>query len=148
MKPLLSSISVAVLRSAWVEPDPLVRQTMWNPLLTLLRGTFTNLIIVPALIVKSDFSHVWDLEAAPVEADDDDDEDSDDGEDEPKEPKPQKLPVSPVSKAYPEFLQFLQLGCNGSPLQGYPTIIVILSTIPSTVSFMFILGLIMSDRHP
>jgi E3 ubiquitin-protein ligase listerin len=41
---------------------------------------------------------------------------------------PQKRP----SQAYLEFLQFLQLGCC-SPLQGYPTIVIIVSTIPSSV---------------
>ena len=34
------------------------------------------------------------------------------------------------SAAYAEFLAFLSLGCNGSPVHGYPTLIVILSTIP------------------
>lgn len=38
------------------------------------------------------------------------------------------------SHAFAEFLQFLQLGCSGSPVQGYPTIVVILSTVPSSVS--------------
>jgi hypothetical protein len=31
-------------------------------------------------------------------------------------------------------LQFLELGCGGSPLQGYPAVIVILSSIPPSVS--------------
>jgi len=30
-------------------------------------------------------------------------------------------------------LQFLELGCGGSPLQGYPAVIVILSSIPPSV---------------
>ena len=37
------------------------------------------------------------------------------------------------SIAYQEFLRFLELGCFGSPSQGYPTIVIILSTIPSPV---------------
>lgn len=37
------------------------------------------------------------------------------------------------SLAYQEFLQFLQLGCSGSPLQGYPTVVIVISTIPSLV---------------
>lgn len=36
--------------------------------------------------------------------------------------------------AYSEFLQFLQLGCAGSPAQGYPTVVIILSTLSSPVS--------------
>ena len=35
--------------------------------------------------------------------------------------------------AYREFLQFLELGCYGSPVQGYPTILIIVSTIPPSV---------------
>ncbi|KIY45151.1 hypothetical protein FISHEDRAFT_49914 [Fistulina hepatica ATCC 64428] len=34
--------------------------------------------------------------------------------------------------AYSDFLRFLQLGCSGSPLQGYPIVIIILSSIPSS----------------
>ena len=43
--------------------------------------------------------------------------------------------VAPLvsSPAYREFLQFLELGCSGSPLQGYPTVIVIISTISPSV---------------
>ena len=36
---LLPPLSQAVLRSAWVEPDPSVRSVMWNALLGLLKGT-------------------------------------------------------------------------------------------------------------
>lgn len=39
-------------------------------------------------------------------------------------------------EAYREFLQFLQLGCYGSPIQGYPVIVVVLSTIPTEVRLM------------
>lgn len=38
-----------------------------------------------------------------------------------------------VSLAYEEFRQFLELGCMGSAVQGYPAIIIILSTIPPSV---------------
>jgi hypothetical protein len=38
MEPLLPTLSSAVLRSAWVEPDAIVRGTMWQPLLTFLKG--------------------------------------------------------------------------------------------------------------
>ena len=33
---LMNILSSAVLRSAWVEPDPQVRSVMWEPLLTFL----------------------------------------------------------------------------------------------------------------
>lgn len=35
MQPLLSAV---VLRSAWVEPDATVKNVMWQPLLTFLKG--------------------------------------------------------------------------------------------------------------
>lgn len=38
------------------------------------------------------------------------------------------------SKAYSDFLAYLQKGCNGSPNEGYPTVLVVLSTIPAEVS--------------
>ena len=34
------------------------------------------------------------------------------------------------STAYREFLQFLELGCYDTPVQSYPAIVVVLSTIP------------------
>lgn len=72
----------------------------------------------------------------------DEDEDGSDDEDEahaeqstqpPTQPEPQPDAPPHRSKAYSEFLQFLELGCSGSPTQGYPTIVIILSTIPSSV---------------
>lgn len=35
--------------------------------------------------------------------------------------------------AYDEFLDFLKLGCGGSPRQGYPAVLVIVSTVPNEV---------------
>ena len=70
---------------------------------------------------------------------DDDESDSgsedDDSDAEPngKHPSRASKPPSNQSEAYREFLQFLQLGCYGSPAQGYPAIVVILSTIPPSV---------------
>lgn len=37
------------------------------------------------------------------------------------------------SIVYNKFLRFLELGCGGSPSQGYPALVVILATIPSEV---------------
>lgn len=41
----------------------------------------------------------------------------------------------PPSVAYKEFLRFLELGCRGSPRQGYPALVIVLSTIPHSVRF-------------
>ncbi|KAF9447824.1 hypothetical protein P691DRAFT_670660 [Macrolepiota fuliginosa MF-IS2] len=126
---VLPVLSSAVLRSAWVEPDTLVHGAMWQPLLTFIK----------------EFPNCWDLESAKVydvskaeeEGESDDDEDEDEDEEGEDVHKPEESVVPTVFKrslAYQEFLQFLQLGCSGSPVQGYPTVMIILSTIPSSVS--------------
>ena len=38
-----------------------------------------------------------------------------------------------VSEAYTEFLQFLELGCSGSPVEGYPLVLIVLAGIPKSV---------------
>ncbi|KAI9062239.1 hypothetical protein FKP32DRAFT_1593812 [Trametes sanguinea] len=116
--PLLPVLSSAVLRSAWVEPDPLVRSAMWQPLLIFLK----------------EFPDAWLLEA---QSEKDDDEGSDSGESDDEEAtsssKPAKdAPIGP-SHAFTEFVQFLSTGCSGSPVQGYPAVLVIISTIPSSI---------------
>ncbi|KAI3605699.1 delta 9-fatty acid desaturase [Moniliophthora roreri] len=114
---LLSTLSTAVLRSAWVEPDTAVHQTMWHPLLLFLK----------------EYPNSWKIDSNHA-AQDDSDSDAEDSEDEEAEEstKP-KQPPELKPAAYEEFLQFLQLGCGGSPLQGYPTVVIILSTIPSSI---------------
>lgn len=65
-----------------------------------------------------------------------DDERDDDDANAPDNIKSSNPPSSSMSigeVAYNNLLQFLQLGCNGCPVKGYPLIIIILSTIPSTV---------------
>ncbi|KAI0747035.1 hypothetical protein C8Q80DRAFT_1178930 [Daedaleopsis nitida] len=121
--PLLPVLSGAVLRSAWVEPDTLVRAAMWQPLLIYLNA----------------YPNAWTLEMESQKEDnddDDDDEDSDHEDDEGPNPPPSKPSADSLaspSHAYIEFLQFLVTGCSGSPVQGYPTVLLILSTIPSSV---------------
>lgn len=84
----------------------------------------------------------WELDAkqqtADGEGEDADEDDSDAEEDgRPRDAQADQSNDSVVplgsSEAYREFLQFLELGCSGSPLQGYPTAIVIISTIPPSV---------------
>lgn len=113
---------------------------MWKPLLVFLKGLFYYCIVAPTGVLKyiPELPTAWELEAASIEQEEAEDESGSDDEDEAtlKEPKTPKAPAAPqLSKSYPEFLQFLELGCNGSPLQGYPAVLVILSTIPCAVSF-------------
>lgn len=141
LDPLLQVLSSAILRSAWVEPDPNVRTAMWQPLLTFLRG----IVSLYALYLGSSLAEhpiAWDLDAKRFKEDEggDGDEEDDSGAEEDGQPHEVQadqsndsvVPLVP-SPAYREFLQFLELGCSGSPLQGYPTIIVIISTIPPSV---------------
>ncbi|KDQ60057.1 hypothetical protein JAAARDRAFT_32435 [Jaapia argillacea MUCL 33604] len=121
MEPFLPVLSSAVLRSAWVEPDASVRDAMWSPLLTFLTA----------------FPRSWEIEGQDISGKDEKEVDSEEsGSDEDEEPQePPKASTGPSGgrESYREFLQFLELGCSGSPLQGYPTVLVILSTIPSSV---------------
>ena len=57
-----------------------------------------------------------------------------DSEDDDEDAHPGHAPKT--SLAYTEFLQFLELGCGGSPIHGYPTVVIILSTIPSSVRIL------------
>jgi hypothetical protein len=80
-----------------------------------------------------DFPSSWELCSSPVsrpQIEDADSEESDGGEEEHTESYAEN-PNS--SQAYQEFLIFLSLGCYNSPQQGYPSVVIILSTIPSSV---------------
>ena len=90
-----------------------------------------------------EFPSAWDIKVNTT-LNTKDDEESDDESDEEVESEGHTHTDSPEdgqagshpegrSEAYNEFLQFLQLGCYGSPAQGYPVIVIVLSTIPITV---------------
>jgi hypothetical protein len=110
---LLTTLSVAVLRSAFVEPDVQVRAALLAPWLTFLK----------------EFPNAWGIEASYRDDDEDD-------ESEEEYPNGDETKIAPPGRptAFQAFLQFLELGCGGAPVQGYPTVIIILSTIPSSVS--------------
>lgn len=120
----LSTLSAAILHSAWVEPDTTVHTVMWQPLLRFLKGEDLIHLQNNLNSAVADHSNAWELaDRVSVEGDGSSDE-----EDEERHPPLKTRP------AYDEFLQFLQLGCSGSPIQGYPTVVIIISTIPSSVS--------------
>ena len=68
-----------------------------------------------------------DGEESEEESDNDDTTENDDGN------SGTPVPAPTQSEAFREFLTFLSLGCYGSPVQGYPTVVIILSTIPPLV---------------
>lgn len=122
ISPAVPVLSSAVLRSAWLEPDALAQGVMWRPLLTFIK----------------EFPSCWDMELTRcygVPQKDQDEDEEDDSDEEGEEEDGQEPPAETIkpSLAYQEFLQFLQLGCSGSPVQGYPTVVIILSTIPSSI---------------
>jgi hypothetical protein len=104
--------------------------------LTFLKGVaiFVYHLFSPRLTdVCIEFPAAWNLTGADKIGDEDeDDSNSEDSEEETNDIAQQAKPPGP-SIAYREFLQFLELGCSGSPSQGYPAIVIILSTIPSPV---------------
>jgi E3 ubiquitin-protein ligase listerin len=93
------------------------------------------------ITLLADFPIAWDLETSFVSPKDEEaeEENSEGDNSENEDNKAAQLQdVSSmvqrkISLAYQDFLRFLELGCSGSPLQGYPTVVVILSTIPPPV---------------
>ena len=85
----------------------------------------------------SDHPSCWSIDGARgIESEDVENEESSDDESDVQEgPVGSSLPRAnySLSLAYREFLKFLESGCAGSPLQGYPAVLVILSTIPKSV---------------
>ncbi|KAG6877121.1 hypothetical protein C0993_010124 [Termitomyces sp. T159_Od127] len=116
LEPLLPLLSVAILRSAWVDSDTTVHAVMWQPLLKFLK----------------EFPDAWELERA-HDYSKDEGEDESDSESSERGVEAEKSATEPSttkqSAAYQEFLRFLELGCSGSPLQGYPTV---LASSPTT----------------
>ncbi|KAF9003444.1 hypothetical protein BDQ17DRAFT_1425395 [Cyathus striatus] len=129
---VVHTLSTAVLRSAWVESDSTVHAVMWQPLLIFLKECPDSWEIDRAFSSRK-FHDEEREEEEEEEEDDDDDTGDDEIEDKPKEKHAVPELTEQPSYAYQEFLQFLQLGCSGSPVQGYPAVMVILSTIPSSI---------------
>jgi E3 ubiquitin-protein ligase listerin len=139
MASLVPILSVAVLRSSFVEPSVQVRGTMWRPWLKFLKGT------TPHCFCRrhnahgvTDYPRVWEIDATfelhkANEGDSDEEDGSDAEEGKTDQPASGCTVKDGRSPAFADFLQFLELGCGGSPLQGYPAILVVLSSIPPSV---------------
>jgi E3 ubiquitin-protein ligase listerin len=87
----------------------------------------------------ADYPRAWDIDTAfdPQKANKSESDEEDDGSSAEEEANVQAVPThvgkDGRSPGFADFLQFLELGCGGSPLQGYPAVIVILSSIPPSV---------------
>lgn len=123
----LRNLGTAAIRSAWAETDTAVRTLMWDGFLPLITG----------------FPEVWNTE--PIELspratsaqDDSDDDDDVSGKDAAEMHTEQgarsDFTTTCGRLAFTDFLHFLELGCQGSAIQSYPTIVIVLSTIPESI---------------
>ena len=117
---------------------------MWQPLLLFLKRMSLFSSSMCQTKQSSEYPQCWTIEAL---LDEDVDEAPEDDEEASKPVAPSKLIGN---DAYSEFLQFLELGCSGAPTQGYPTVVIILSTIPQTVCpvvLLLLTRLIMASRQ-
>ena len=92
---------------------------------------------------SSEFPHSWIIDDSRKDGEGDggsgsEAESDDESQNAVKTSTSSSSPQKPASQTYLEFLQFLQLGCSGSPLQGYPAVVIIVSTIPSSVRRLFV----------
>jgi hypothetical protein len=115
---------------------------MWRPWLKFLKGAlllgYYRCRYQSAHYVV-DYPRAWETDTAfdPRKANQSGSDEEDDGSSAEEEANVQAVPTLVVkdrrSAGFADFLQFLELGCGGSPLQGYPAVIVILSSIPPSV---------------
>ncbi|TRM62271.1 hypothetical protein BD626DRAFT_558116 [Schizophyllum amplum] len=104
-------ISRLILRSGLTEVDTNVQNVLWGPLLSFLK----------------EYPETWEPASPAHESDDE-------GSDEDAETKG-AAPQGADDPPFQLLLTFLGLACCGSPVQGYPTVMLMLSTIPTTVLF-------------
>ena len=137
---LVPLLSVAVLRSSFAEPNVQVRGTMWRPWLKFLkRELWPGFCCHQNAHGFAEFPRAWEIDAAfePHKVNKSESDEEDDGSGAEEEPEVQVASTNVAkdqrSQGFTDFLQFLELGCGGSPLQGYPTVLVILSSIPPSV---------------
>ncbi|KAF8329398.1 uncharacterized protein EI90DRAFT_3125180 [Cantharellus anzutake] len=124
----LLNLSIYAMGSAWDEPDPSVRIKLLVPLVTLLKNVPKVWIMPDGVSDNADSGSGDDA----IEAEDDDEDAA--GPATVRQESPHPLHARDSSNwPYQKFLEFLQSGCNGSPLEAYPIVVLILSTIPSTV---------------
>ena len=90
-----------------------------------------------------EFPNAWELERE--EPDEGEEKSESEGSD---VEESKSAPSVKPSIGYTEFLRFLERGCSGSPLQGYPTIVVIISTIPSSVCMTYLDAFYFSELSP
>ncbi|KAG9311744.1 hypothetical protein JVU11DRAFT_7987 [Chiua virens] len=140
---VVRTLSTAILRSAWVETHSSVRTALGGPLMLFLKD-YSQAWTIDAENASKGYS---DLDVNVKDVEDDRDTDSEAGPDSDPDPETDSdtddvatdaLADTPpdvrvISEAYAEFLQFLELGCSGSPAEGYPLVLVVLAGIPTSI---------------
>ncbi|KAG8216452.1 hypothetical protein J3R82DRAFT_6559 [Butyriboletus roseoflavus] len=142
-EPIIRILSTAVLRSAWVETDVGVRAALGGPLMLFLRD-YSQAWTIDVESASRDYNNL-DASDQGAEGDESDYSDAEsesdsesemdgDGDDDVTNSATESLPNGQLmSEAYTEFLQFLELGCSGSPIEGYPLVLVVLAGIPKSI---------------
>ncbi|KAL1719117.1 hypothetical protein EV715DRAFT_272923 [Schizophyllum commune] len=98
-----------ILRSSLTEVDSNVQSVLWGPFISFLQ----------------EYPQTWEPTASGHESE----------QDEAEEEEGKALESSTDDSPFQILLTFLGLACGGSPVQGYPTVMLMLSTIPSTILF-------------
>ena len=99
---------------------------MLQPLLTFLTSSSIGMLTNIFADIAQDFPDAWKHADRPIKQEDDPDANNGGDDDE-------VYQSTGTSLAFKEFLQFLELGCSGVPVQEYPTVVIVLSTMPSSV---------------
>jgi hypothetical protein len=116
---------------------------MWRPWLKFLKGALWPGFCrcrYQSAHSAADYPRAWEIDTAfdPQKANQSGSDEEDDGPSAEEEANVQAVPThvdkDRRSPGFADFLQFLELGCGGSPLQGYAAVIVFLSSIPPSVS--------------
>lgn len=87
----------------------------------------------------ADLPRAWEIDASfelhqTNKSESDEEDGGFDAREEPKiQPASVPVPKDRRSPGFANFLQFLELGCGGSPIQGYPAVILVIFSIPSSV---------------
>jgi hypothetical protein len=115
---------------------------MWRPWLKFLKGALwpgVRRCRYQSVHYTTDYPRAWEIDTAfdTQKANQNGSDEEDDGSSAEEEANVQVVPIlvgkDRRSPGFADFLQFLELGCGGSPLRGYPAVIVILSSIPPSV---------------
>ncbi|CUA69442.1 E3 ubiquitin-protein ligase listerin [Rhizoctonia solani] len=124
----LRNFGATAIRAAWTETDTVVRISMWDGLLPLITA----------------FPEVWSVNPiAQQSLRTGEQEEVDSESDDKSEDSIPEMTMDPATSsrstqtngelAFSDFLRFLELGCQGSAIQSYPAVVIVLSTIPESI---------------